>query len=106
VLQLICLECGIPVKPSKGQWRNNIRCYPCARAREAALLKIVGIVQRARKRGTLVKSNCEVCGSEKSEAHHDDYSQPLVVRWLCRRHHKIHHSQFGPGLNAPVAALA
>jgi len=29
----------------------------------------------------------------KAEAHHDDYSRPLDVRWLCKRHHEeAHHS--------------
>lgn len=35
---------------------------------------------------------CEVCGAEKSHAHHDDYGQPLVVRWLCHSHHMEHHA--------------
>ena len=33
---------------------------------------------------------CEVCG-EKAEAHHDNYSKPLDVRWLCFKHHREHH---------------
>lgn len=29
-------------------------------------------------------SNCEECKQEKKiQAHHTDYSQPLVVQWLC-----------------------
>ena len=33
---------------------------------------------------------CEVCGAmEKIEAHHEDYSKPFVVRWLCRVHHAM-----------------
>lgn len=39
------------------------------------------------KVGKLVRLPCEKCGSPKSEAHHEDYSKPLVVKWLCRRHH-------------------
>lgn len=31
---------------------------------------------------------CEVCGNEQSEAHHDDYSKPWEIRWLCQKHHK------------------
>jgi hypothetical protein len=39
------------------------------------------------RRGVLVKRPCEVCGDEKSQAHHPDYSQPKLVQWLCRPHH-------------------
>ena len=38
----------------------------------------------------LERQPCEVCG-EKAEAHHPDYSKPLDVRWLCKRHHMIEH---------------
>lgn len=37
--------------------------------------------------GKLARQPCEVCGDEKAQAHHDDYSKPLDVRWLCRAHH-------------------
>lgn len=37
--------------------------------------------------GVLVRQPCEVCGS-KAQAHHNDYSKPLEVRWLCPLHHK------------------
>ena len=39
------------------------------------------------KRGKLKKGICEVCGSADVEAHHDDYTKPLAVRWFCRLHH-------------------
>jgi hypothetical protein len=42
-------------------------------------------------RGVLVKQPCEVCGAEKVDAHHEDYTQPLAVRWLCRTHHMELH---------------
>ena len=38
--------------------------------------------------GVLVPKPCEVCGDEKVEKHHDDYSKPLQVRWLCKQHHR------------------
>ena len=43
--------------------------------------------------GEIRRGPCEVCGTEeKVEAHHDDYSRPLDVRWLCRDHHEeLHH---------------
>lgn len=44
------------------------------------------------KRGKVVRQPCEVCGAtENVEGHHHDYSKPLDVRWLCRRHHKDEH---------------
>lgn len=44
------------------------------------------------ERHGLRRGPCEVCGAEKTDGHHDDYSKPLDVRWLCRLHHmEIHH---------------
>lgn len=37
---------------------------------------------------------CEVCGSKPTEAHHTDYSKPLMVNWLCGKHHRLLHKQF------------
>nr|WP_234704090.1 hypothetical protein [Agrobacterium pusense] len=49
-------------------------------------------VQRAVKAGNLAKQTCEVCGAEGVDAHHDQYDEPLVVRWLCRLHYtRLHH---------------
>ncbi|MCJ8053878.1 hypothetical protein GB928_018640 [Shinella curvata] len=50
-------------------------------------------VRSALKKGLLNKEPCEVCGAENVDAHHDDYSRPGVVRWLCRLHHRHHHMQ-------------
>lgn len=41
----------------------------------------------AEKIGKLVKKPCVVCNSPKSEKHHEDYTKPLEVIWLCRTHH-------------------
>ncbi len=43
------------------------------------------------KSGKLIRQPCEVCGEVKVEAHHDDYSKPFEVRWLCGNHHREHH---------------
>lgn len=48
-------------------------------------------VSNAVRDGILVKQPCEVCGRAEVEAHHDDYSKPLTVRWLCKEHHMEHH---------------
>lgn len=39
----------------------------------------------------LFQQPCEICGKSKANAHHDDYSKPLEVRWLCHKHHMEHH---------------
>ena len=40
-------------------------------------------VKRAVEAGDLTKGPCEECGAAIAHAHHDDYSKPLEVRWLC-----------------------
>lgn len=52
-----------------------------------------GKVANAVRKGVLERGPCEVCGAVKTDAHHDDYSKPLQVRWLCRLHHRQHHAQ-------------
>lgn len=52
------------------------------------------MVNNAVRNGKLVKLPCSVCGNPKSEAHHEDYSKPLDVIWLCRKHHgELHHQK-------------
>jgi len=41
--------------------------------------------------GTLTPKPCESCGASPAQAHHDDYSRPLDVRWLCPPCHAAHH---------------
>jgi hypothetical protein len=48
-------------------------------------------VARALRAGTLTKQPCLICGNIKAESHHDDYTKPLDVIWLCRQHHAAHH---------------
>lgn len=50
-------------------------------------------VHRALRTGRLTRQPCEVCGAEKVHAHHDDYSRPLEVRWLCPAHHREIHAK-------------
>jgi hypothetical protein len=37
--------------------------------------------------GRIKRQPCEVCANPKSQGHHDDYSKPFDVRWLCALHH-------------------
>lgn len=49
------------------------------------------IVSNAVRDGKLTKTPCHICGVEKVEGHHPDYSKPLNVVWLCTEHHKEVH---------------
>lgn len=42
---------------------------------------------QAVRRGKIKKGTCERCGETNVHGHHDDYTKPLEVRWLCPRHH-------------------
>ena len=43
-------------------------------------------------RGHLLKDDC-VCGDPDVEAHHEDYTNPRLVRWLCRSCRMQEHSR-------------
>lgn len=59
--------------------------------------KARAILNYAIKRGEIVRQPCEKCGDPISEGHHDDYSKPLEVRWLCKTHHmKVHYPKHRP----------
>lgn len=48
-------------------------------------------VENALKKGTLVRQACECGCDRKAQAHHEDYSKPLEIRWLCVQAHKARH---------------
>jgi ribosomal protein S27AE len=43
--------------------------------------------------GKMQRGDCEACGKPNAEAHHEDYSQPLNVRWFCRKCHSLEHKR-------------
>lgn len=43
------------------------------------------------KRGAIRQEPCERCGDPDSEMHHEDYSRPLSVSWLCHPCHRQLH---------------
>lgn len=48
--------------------------------------------RQAKWKGRLIEDPCEKCGATADiHMHHDDYSKPLEVRWLCRGCHEIEH---------------
>jgi len=52
-------------------------------------------INNAINQGRLVRGSCEICGNANAHGHHDDYSKPFEVRWLCRQHHDEWHRRHG-----------
>lgn len=61
-------------------------------------------VERAVRSGRLHREPCACCGDEKAEAHHDDYTKPLDVVWLCRTHHRARHRDLDAAHEASALA--
>lgn len=51
------------------------------------------IVGNALAGGRLIRQPCERCGDAKAQAHHEDYTKPLDVIWLCKAHHGERHRE-------------
>ena len=51
------------------------------------------IVSNAIRDGRLERRPCDVCGRPDSHGHHEDYSNPLDVIWLCPVCHSALHHQ-------------
>lgn len=64
--------------------RRQIERHPVEEAARRA-------VSREVRAGRMTRGPCEACGAERAQGHHDDYSKPLDVRWLCRPCHDEHH---------------
>ena len=78
----------LPAKPTLTRYQ---RYEIVLRQRRRAMKR----VRYAVVAGHLVKPNvCEGCkmSAVPLDAHHEDYSQPLVVRWFCKRCHVQTHT--------------
>lgn len=78
-----------------------------ARAREAVRRyrkrrPMVDVAHRfihvAIKKGLITRiTECSLCGSSnRVEAHHDDYTKPEAIRWLCKECHESWHRSNKP----------
>lgn len=68
---------------------ERIRAIAASEAPEKKSARLA--LRYAVSKGIIKRKPCEVCGNVKSEAHHDDYSKPLDVMWVCRKHHADIH---------------
>lgn len=54
--------------------------------------KAQNAVAIAIRAGKIKKRPCEKCGTiDNIHAHHEDYSKPLDIMWLCSKHHGERH---------------
>ena len=49
-------------------------------------------ISHAIKIGLIERGQCIQCGNANPEAHHPDYSKPLLIIWLCKAHHMSYHA--------------
>ena len=64
------------------------------RALNAMQTKARQMVVTATRAGLIAPQPCEDCGFIGStEGHHEDYTKPLELIWLCFRCHRIRHGQ-------------
>ena len=54
--------------------------------------KVTNMVGNAVRGKKIKKQPCEVCGSTtRTHGHHEDYTKPFDVIWLCPKHHSQWH---------------
>lgn len=53
----------------------------------------VTLVNNAKRDGKIEQKPCLICGDTNVQAHHEDYSKPLDVIWLCPKHHSELHKK-------------
>lgn len=56
-------------------------------------LKARSLANWHKKNGNIKREDCEVCGDPMSEIHHPDYDNPLLICWLCHKHHMQLHKE-------------
>lgn len=77
---------------NRERYNANMRAWQARQGAEARRAKAA--VGKAVKAGEMIRPLwCEACGADaRLQGHHDDYSKPLDVRWLCKACHARHHA--------------
>lgn len=103
-MKATCSKCGEYLEYQRiGRQRYCLKCHAAHSRAHRKSHAEMSAEQRQRsiarayantyqRRGKLIPKGCEICG-RKAQKHHEDYSKPLEVRWLCRDHHLILHNR-------------
>jgi hypothetical protein len=92
----LCQRCK--VGPESNAWKGGVTSAEAIRNKRnfekkyPEKLHAQRAANRAFRDGKILRQPCEICNGI-AEMHHDDYTQPLQVRWLCRTHHRQFHKQ-------------
>jgi ribosomal protein S27AE len=94
-----CAKCSQEKEPGKKAYCrrcHNIYNAQWRKANPPSEEQRVKILTRSKthyhvKRGTITKKPCAICHENSVQAHHEDYSDALNVRWLCVLCHRKHH---------------
>ena len=95
-----CIKCKINDRRKNHKWCNSCHAEYMRNWRKTHTLNAeqkakdscrsyAGVYKR---RGKLKIEPCTICGSGEVEMHHEDYSKPLNVTWLCKTHHQLLHN--------------
>jgi hypothetical protein len=93
-----CVACGGPFTMRSPAARRCDECRKTYRWRGVVAPErgeARRIYEGALRDGTLVRQPCEKCGKSPAHGHHEDYSKPIEVVWLCPFHHVKRHEELG-----------
>jgi len=76
---------------SESRKRNRQKLKEYDKARDKSKAYARNVLRNAVRNGKIIRFACSVCGNPKTHAHHEDYSKPLEVIFLCAKHHKQLH---------------
>lgn len=94
-----CITCFLKqardfARSNPRQLKKLYRRYPRKNLDSALKRSARNKIAYAIRSGKISKLPCEVCDNPNSQAHHDDYTKPLDVKWRCSKHHGILHRKY------------
>jgi hypothetical protein len=111
-----CLHCGREFRPERiHRTTKNAGLYCCRKcaghaprrpapfatppATKAERIRANGLVNMRVRRGAMERPDrCQQCGKVgRVDGHHDSYTAPGEVMWLCRSHHMLRHRDLALG---------